>query len=261
MITSFLKLLNEVADSIEELLPEGVNKVYVPFRRFIGSIFSSWRKGRLAQFRFYVLCGHFFRGKKIKNYLKNHKTKKLQLGGGLHSKDQWLNVDIIYGDIYLNATRKFPLPDATFEYVFAEHFIEHFDFEQGSFILRECNRVLVPGGKIRLSTPDLKKLVDIYKNENPIVTRSKLLERHNRINNKQLKTMAQYFYDMYRMWGHKFIYDFQTLKMLLMESGFNKVTQVKFGESRDKNLRKLERHADVKWMKSGYVGVYEAVKP
>ena len=65
--------------------------------------------------------------------------------------------------MYLDATQTFPLPDCSFDYIFSEHMIEHVTYQNGKRMILECYRVLKPGGLLRISTPDLSFLVDLYK--------------------------------------------------------------------------------------------------
>src|SRR6516165_6256964 len=58
-------------------------------------------------------------------YLKSHTVRKLQLGAGGNDPERWLNSDIAPSpkEIYLDATRPYPFPDGSFQYVFSEHVI------------------------------------------------------------------------------------------------------------------------------------------
>ena len=62
-----------------------------------------------------------------------------------------------------DATTRFPVADASFDYVFAEHFVEHVSRGAGVRFLIEARRVLRrSGGVVRLSTPDLARYVAAY---------------------------------------------------------------------------------------------------
>src|SRR5205814_992975 len=65
----------------------------------------------------------------------------------------------------------FPLPDASFDFVFSEHMLEHLSYEEGLACLRECRRVLRPGGRIRIATPSLERLARLYDAEQTDVQR------------------------------------------------------------------------------------------
>lgn len=54
------------------------------------------------------------------------------------------------------------LPDASAAAVFSSHLIEHLHRSEALLLLRECRRVLRPGGICRIVTPDLSVLIDRY---------------------------------------------------------------------------------------------------
>ena len=53
--------------------------------------------------------------------------------------------------VYMDATEPFPLPSQSFDAVHCEHVIEHVAYEAGMTMLRECRRVLRPGGVLRIA--------------------------------------------------------------------------------------------------------------
>lgn len=62
-----------------------------------------------------------------------------------------------------DATRPFPVAAGSFDWVFAEHFIEHVPRAGALAFLREARRLLgAGGGVVRLSTPDLALYVAAY---------------------------------------------------------------------------------------------------
>jgi len=104
----------------------------------------------------------------IAAYLKAHRVKKLQLGTSNNILDGWLNTDVVpnHGSVvYLDATRRFPFDDDTFDYIMSEHMIEHVEYQAAQIMLRECARVLKPGGRVRFATPDLQVLLALHSGE------------------------------------------------------------------------------------------------
>lgn len=74
----------------------------------------------------------------------------------------WLNLD--YGDELAgveatNLLEPLPLSDNGAEVVYCSHFLEHVPRESVPKLLREFRRVLSPGGRLRLVTPDLENIV------------------------------------------------------------------------------------------------------
>jgi len=90
---------------------------------------------------------------------------RLNLGCGDLLMKGWVNVDLYceLADVKSDV-RKLPFPDEYADEIYSSHVIEHFHFKEAFEVLREWNRVLKPGGKITLETPDLylscKKFVE-----------------------------------------------------------------------------------------------------
>ena len=98
-------------------------------------------------------------------YLAEAREPRLHIGCAGHLLDGWLNSDVHprTGNVLrLDATRRFPFPDGVFVHAYSEHVIEHLSFSQAASMLDECFRVLSPGGKVRITTPDLSFLVDLH---------------------------------------------------------------------------------------------------
>jgi len=100
----------------------------------------------------------------IHDYLQSHSLRKLQLGAGSNDPKGWLNTDIEpnSNEVYLDATKRYPFPDGSFHYVFSEYVIDHVPWEADVAMLKECYRVLAPGGKLRVITTNLAKFVRCY---------------------------------------------------------------------------------------------------
>lgn len=186
------------------------------------------------------------RPKTIKSYFKYHPVRKLQIGAGTYFLKGWLNTDINPGSrevIYMDATKQFPFEDSVFDYVFSEHQIEHLTYNDGLFMLQECYRILKPGGRIRIATLDLEVLIGLYSPE-----KSDIQQQYIQwINNKIFPEKGNYrvsfiINNAFRNWGHKFIYDLETLQGAMEEAGFVDITRYVSGESYDENLRGIESH-------------------
>jgi predicted SAM-dependent methyltransferase len=176
-------------------------------------------------------------------YLSTTHEPKLHIGGGWRLIDGWLNTDIalVPGVMYMDATRQFPLKDATFRYVFTEHMVEHIAYEQFGAMLKECHRVMCNGGIIRVTTPDMNAVVGLLANP-----RSPVQERYMAFFNKHFApkthpdTPAAIVNTFFKSWGHTFIYDRETLEVALRAAGFCAIERCRTGESNHVSLRKLE---------------------
>ncbi len=201
---------------------------------------------RFCKRRLRKIAGTLVRPLTIKASLKSHKVHSLQIGAGANILDGWLNTNEAKFSsrvIFLDAAKVFPFKDSTFDYVFSEHQIEHLTFQEGQFMLCECMRVLKPGGKIRIATPDLERLLGLYGPE------------QNEIQRRYIKWIGDAYCreggpcgaafvinNAFYNWEHHFLYDFATLRDVMGKAGFVDIKRYPAGESDDKVLRGIEHH-------------------
>jgi predicted SAM-dependent methyltransferase len=184
---------------------------------------------------------------RLTSYLNEHNVAKLQIGCGAYPLDGWFNTDvserICNNEIaYMDAGKPFPIPNNSFDYIFSEHLFEHLTYPQAVNMLKECHRVLKKGGVMRLATPNIHFLIDLY------------LHREKEINNsyiefdaKRSNLPANPIYAISRFftsWGHKIIYDPFTLENLLLEFGFDDVHLCEVGKSEHEHLNGIEMHSN-----------------
>lgn len=89
----------------------------------------------------------------------------LNLGCGQRYHKDWTNVDFFSNNINvlsINLLKGIPFPDASFDVVYHSHLLEHIPRNNSLPFLKECSRVLKPGGIIRVVVPDLENLVKEY---------------------------------------------------------------------------------------------------
>ncbi len=207
----------------------------------------------------YLGHGHQARRRVVREYLSSETDPRLHLGAGPVRLAGWLNSDLISGDVYLDLGRRMPFPDGAFAYVFGEHVIEHLPEGQAQTALRELRRVLRPGGVLRLTTPDLKKIIAIYEDRNPVIPREAYARFLDGETGKRHDQPCQILNDYLRLWGHRYVYDEQDLRARLEAAGFQKVERVEPGESRHPLLRGLERHGGAEWVNRAEAMCLEAV--
>ena len=201
-----------------------------------------------ARRRLKQALGRATRGKRIDAYLRTHDVRKLQLGTGGNVYDGWLNTDIhdflrTNEVVFLDVREPFPLPDASFDLVFSEHMLEHLTYPDGLRCLRECHRVLRPGGRIRVATPSLERLIRLYDPEPTDLQRRYLRWSVDSFVAEADAPLPGFVLNNFlRDWGHRFVYDAQTLRHALETAGFVDVEEWPVGESGDPRLAGLERH-------------------
>ncbi len=156
---------------------------------------------------------------------------QLHLGCGPLALESWINIDnqpYAGIDFRWDLARGIPFRNA--RYIFAEHFIEHLSYQQGSDFMRECRAALRDDGILRLSTPNLDWVWKIayqpaaWNGEDDALRDCFVVNR------------------AFRGWGHQFLYNLTTLTALLQNAGFETVRALSYGESDTPALRGLERH-------------------
>jgi predicted SAM-dependent methyltransferase len=157
----------------------------------------------------------------------------VNVGCGVNGKQGWVNVDstslpgvaVVY-----DCRRRIPLETGSAAAVFTEHLLEHLDYyEEAPVFLRECQRILEPEGVLRIVVPDGRKYLLAYADGGWDQLRSfSPLASNTRGFNTPMEVVNAHF----RQGGqHRFSYDFDTLRALLMRCGFEDVRECSFGES------------------------------
>jgi SAM-dependent methyltransferase len=182
-------------------------------------------------------------------------VRGFQCGCGDAIRRYWLNTDfIVVHDAHGNESRPgqllrldadrfyfqhdardpFPVAGGSFDRCYSEHFIEHLELDQGIAWLAEIRRLLRPGGFLRLSTPDLRKYVAGYADpggaffaeHRPRI--APILPAHRRrfpdlpelADPAGLERPCFMVNQIFKMWGHKWIYDLDELRYAAARAGF-----------------------------------------
>ena len=151
--------------------------------------------------------------------------RRIEVGSGFSPRPGYLHVDAVPGlpDLDLVARDALPLPDDWADEVLAVHMIEHVPAGRLLDVLRGWRRVLRPGGRLVLHTPNGTALARAYL-DGGLAARWPVLA-------------AMYGYDR-APWDatsagalgvepdHRMLFDFPLLEQLLTEAGFSGVTDV-----------------------------------
>lgn len=169
----------------------------------------------------------------VSRFPPNHPEgiRRVQVGCGPHHvRADWWNIDILAFkgiDQAMDVTDPWPW-NSCLEFVYGEHFLEHLAIEDAVRFLANAGNALVPGGRIRLSTPALEWVLFTH------------FQLNGSDDNKVNETFA--INRAFHGWGHRFLYSKAMLSCLLTNIGFKSVTFFRFGESDTEELRNLERH-------------------
>jgi predicted SAM-dependent methyltransferase len=180
----------------------------------------------------------------VARYLAGHPSPRLHLGCGPHLLPGWLNSDfepVSPAVLRLDATCRFPLPSDTFDCVYSEHMIEHVPRAGGFTMLVEACRVLRPGGRVRITTPDLAFLVGLCQPELSPQQRAYVAwSARTFVRGAGPGDAVAVVNNFVRDWGHQFIYDDATLRDAMARAGFVDIHRRALHDSPDPALQDLE---------------------
>ncbi len=182
----------------------------------------------------------------------NQPCKKLHLGCGSKVFRDWINIDMNpKGDFTLDLREGLPFADSSVELIYTEHSLEHFYREHDApFLLAECLRVLKPGAWIRITVPDASVFIKYYTGQLDTATAEKIRQSHNRFHVTAMDVVNSAF-----RWKHQhlYMYDEETLRMLLRDVGFVNIQRREFCQSPVKEFVGLdleERRHDTLYMEA-----------
>jgi predicted SAM-dependent methyltransferase len=154
------------------------------------------------------------------------------------------------GNIRVHDVRRgLPFPVGAFGAIYASHFLEHLHFEEARHLLRECFRVLQPGGFLRLVVPDLQLLVREYLEEldgqglAPDCAADRLCRRLDMRAPQQGRGHLLYrvYSSVKDFHTHKWMYDGESLGRRMLEAGFVSVSRRAYLESDIAGIEEVER--------------------
>lgn len=175
---------------------------------------------------------------------KNSRDLRLNIGCGSCGKPGWVNTDI---DAFPGVSctwdcrKSLPFADNSAKCIFTEHFVEHLDYcEEIPSFVRECHRVLEPGGVLRIVVPDAEKYLRAYCHGSwdelaivrplgPGLSDGHFGSKYNTKMELVNVVFRQYF-------EHKFAWDYETMEFILRRFGFSAVYRQGFSQSMQDGL-------------------------
>ncbi|MEM7086660.1 MAG: methyltransferase domain-containing protein [Bacteroidota bacterium] len=179
--------------------------------------------------------------------------RQLHLGSGMTCPEDWLNVDMIAGDMRLNLCWDLPFENDSMKFVYSAHTFEHLDYHTSARrLIKEMHRILQPGGVVRLAVPDMEAYTAAY-----IENNTAFFEAYDRAR-PEFGSRAGYHTPMSKVmmmagsaikpsgwFEHKMGYDFETLSQLFIDAGFSKCERSKFEASIHPALKKIDAYSKV----------------
>lgn len=183
------------------------------------------------------------------------KELKLNVGASpIWNNEEWFILDhkkSKHKNAILGDAANIELDDNSVDVIFCSHVIEHIPQIKIIDVLIEFNRILKPGGILRLLSPDLLKIATAYVNKDNSFFEKALDEDYNiRTDLGYGGMLANWFVSpgqdtilldrnlstFITGQAHQIIYDFDMLNILLSNCGFDNINQKQFLESEHPDL-------------------------
>jgi predicted SAM-dependent methyltransferase len=160
----------------------------------------------------------------------------VNIGCGPNALPGWINLDAARGDsieVVWDLRRGLPFTSESCSAIFGEHVIEHLSKEDAEQLVRECYRALQSGGVLRLSTPDAGRFLRSYSGDGKFLSDPRFLQN--------AETPMDRVNMMMREYGqHLWVYDAESLILLLRKAGFGTATEQQFEVSAHPRMRKID---------------------
>lgn len=162
----------------------------------------------------------------------------VDLGCGPNTRADFCNLDYRWHpgvDVCWDVSRGLPFEDGSVGGLFSEHMLEHIAFPDAMALLKECRRVLLPGRIVRLIVPDGQLYLSEYAKHLAGSTASMPYAEGDKGRYSIVTPMVS-INRAFRLHGHQFIWDYETLRLALLSCGFTNVERCAFGQGRDPKL-------------------------
>jgi predicted SAM-dependent methyltransferase len=145
----------------------------------------------------------------------------INLGCGKDYRKGFVNVDVnfmFHSDMWLDFRNHLPWPDEHVDGIFCSHVLEHFTYLESMFILRECRRILRPGGTIRVAVPGFASAIEAY------------LSGNRAFFHAEGRSLGRLFSEhLMDSSNHRQLFDESFLAEALEDAGFERITRAQYG--------------------------------
>lgn len=174
----------------------------------------------------------------INSLLKNNHPIFIEVGAGnKRGNNGWITLDMTENcDIYWDLRKGIPFPDGSIDKVYSSHFLEHLTFKEGQAFLKECLRVLVPGGNFSICVPNSRIYIEAYYLNNTLDP-NLYFGYKPAFNNT---TKIDYINHIAYMDGeHRYMFDEENLVCILNKCGYQNIRLRKYDKNIDLESRVL----------------------
>lgn len=176
----------------------------------------------------------------MRSLLHERRPIKLELGAGRRQgMEEWVSLDLNGGaDIQHDLTQPLPFPNECVDRIYSSHVLEHFTYPSPMLdLLRECHRVLKPGGALTMAVPNARIYLEAYFNP-AAFDRAKFCGYDVGLSFDSRIDVVNFI--AFLGGQHKFMFDEENLPRVLEKAGFREVRARSFDPALDLEVRNHE---------------------
>ncbi|NTW58819.1 MAG: methyltransferase domain-containing protein [Nitrospirae bacterium] len=192
----------------------------------------------VLKFELLSYCCSFYGAFKAKLFIDKKNINKLEIGSSSQKKSGFMSSDISFSTDYPYDLRLgLPFPDASIDFIYAEHVLEHFEYKDLINLIKDCYRVLKPNGVLSVVVPDAAIYLGAYCD--PVSF------DYNKYCSYEFgltyRTKIDYVNYIFYMGGHhRYMFDRNNLLAVLSEGGFRQISMRNFDPVLDQAARQHE---------------------
>ncbi|MDJ1184822.1 class I SAM-dependent methyltransferase [Roseofilum casamattae] len=171
--------------------------------------------------------------------LKPTNINKLEIGVGNSAKKQgFITSDLSLSTDFPHDLRLgLPFPDQSIDFIYSEHVLEHFSYNDLLFLLEDCHRVLKPNGMFSMVVPDPTIYLKAYFHSDPLEVKKYCSYDWGLDYSSKMDYVNYIFY----MDGqHRYMFDRESIVQILSKVGFQDASSREFDPQLDREDRKYQ---------------------
>lgn len=171
------------------------------------------------------------------------KSPRRLIVGESYPCDGWIVTNYqVFTRNFLDVTRKFA-ESKSISTIYADNVIEHLEFDSAQIFMQNAYDALLPGGSIRLATPDCLAMANAYihQDQQKVNQVAIDLQQHN----LKIDEPIDLLHVTFSAFGHHLgrIHDENTLTSLLVNAGFRNVERHLTSKSNNPIFQNLEKRS------------------